>query len=116
MQNRGVAQVSRRKNGSLNIQKQGCTWSDEIASDRCGGRAGVDCLFSRCVVIRTACKLICCSHRKKTNLNNNAFLFLYVFLLGGEKYQRHRFPCYFPQPRRFLNMDVVSIQACFSAA
>ena len=110
MQKGGVAQVSRRKNGSLNIQKQGRTWSDEIASDRWGRRAGVS------VVIRTACKLICCSYRNKTNLNKNAFCFFMYFLLGGQKYQRHRFPCYFPQPRRFLNVDVVSIQACFSAA
>ena len=116
MQKGGVAQGSRRKNGSLNIQKQGRTWSDEIASNWWGGRAVVDCLFSCAVVIRTACKLICCSYRNKTNLNKNAFCFFMYFLLDGEKYQRHMFPCYFPQPRRFLNVDVVSIQACFSAA
>ena len=84
MQKGGVAQGSRRKNGSLNIQKQGCTWSDEIASDRCRARAGVDCLFSRCVVIRTACKLICCSYRKKTNLNKNAFCF-FMYFYSAEK-------------------------------
>ena len=75
MQKGGVAQGSRRKNGSLNIQKQGRTWSDEIASNWWGGRAVVDCLFSCAVVIRTACKLICCSYRNKTNLNKNALLF-----------------------------------------
>ena len=84
MQNRGVAQVSRRKNGSLNIQKQGYTLIDEIASDWWGGRAGVDCLFSRGVVIRTACKLICCRYRKKTNLNKNAFCF-FMYFYSAEK-------------------------------
>ena len=79
MQKGGVAQVLRRKNGSLNIHKQGCTWSDEVANDWWGGRAGVDCLFYHCVVIRTACKLICCSYINKTNLSKNAFCFFMYF-------------------------------------
>jgi hypothetical protein len=105
-----------RKNGLLKIQKQDRMWSEETSSDWWGAGGTVsNVYFARVVVIKTACKLIWCSYRNKTNLKKNTFC-LFRYFYSMEKYIRATGFLIIFHSRGFLNVDVVSIEACFSAA